>query len=266
MYGTRHEKRKRMRNENESAVALRTLISAPRAPDCTRLFPAIAGVSPFGQQAQQVQVDLEDPRLRQLGFEAARDDQLAQLADGVARRRQVQVLRQLLRDGAPAANRLPFLDVVPDRNLQLLHVDPLVLPEGVVFGDEHGALQVLRDARVGDPHLVMTERLALLRGFAFAQLSECGRLRIGGRQDPALGQRQVDVREEGEHERGERAQTAKDGTAGFHGYPATTILIRLPTTGGEFSSVPFMIASVAGLITPPERSAIDCHESPWRTT
>ena len=46
----------------------------------------------------------------------------------------------------------------------------LVLPERIVFGDEHRALEVRRNARVRDPDLVMTQRLAGLRGFALAQL------------------------------------------------------------------------------------------------
>ncbi len=80
-----------------------------------------------------------------------------------------------------------------------------MLPEGIVFGDQHRALEVLRNARVGDPDLVMTQRLAGLRGFALAQLRERGPFRIRFRERANVGQCQVDVREKHECERGERA-------------------------------------------------------------
>ena len=56
-------------------------------------------VAPF----DDVQVDFEDSRLAQLGLEPAGNDQLPQLPEGVLGRREVEVLGQLLRDGAGAA-------------------------------------------------------------------------------------------------------------------------------------------------------------------
>ena len=44
------------------------------------------------------------------------------------------------------------------------------------------------------------------------------------------------------------------------------ILMRVPTGGCDAGSKPFITASVDGLMMSPERCAIDCHESPCRTT
>ena len=50
-------------------------------------------------------------------------------------------------------------------------------------------------------------------------------------------------------------------------YPSTTIFTRSPGCGWALTSRSFMIASVAALTKPLLcRAAIDCHESPWRTT
>ena len=84
--------------------------------------------------------------------------ELAQLAQRVLRRRQIQVLRQLLRDRAAAAHEPPARPVDLERLLQLLEVHALVLPERVVFGDEDGALQVGRDVAVADPPLHAARR------------------------------------------------------------------------------------------------------------
>ena len=53
-----------------------------------------------------VQIDFENSR-GQGRLEAARDDELAQLAQGAARGRQVEILRQLLGNRAGAAERRP---------------------------------------------------------------------------------------------------------------------------------------------------------------
>src|SRR5262245_44178533 len=67
-----------------------------RAPDA---------VAPF----DDVEIELEDARLGQGDFEPPRDDELLDLSERVVRRREIQVLRQLLRDRAGAAWRLaPF--------------------------------------------------------------------------------------------------------------------------------------------------------------
>ena len=47
-----------------------------------------------------VEIDLEDARLGQLRFEAAGNEQLAQLPQRITRRRQIEILRELLRDRA----------------------------------------------------------------------------------------------------------------------------------------------------------------------
>ena len=99
---------------------------------------AVHAVAPL----DHVQVQLEDPRLRQLGLEPPRDDQLAQLANRVFRRRQVEVFRELLRDGAPAAQQSAARPVDDERFLQLFEVDAFVLPERIVFSHQHGAFQL----------------------------------------------------------------------------------------------------------------------------
>ena len=67
-----------------------------------RRLHAVDAVAPL----DHVQVQLEDPRLGQLGFEPPGDDQLAQLAQRIPRRRQIEVLGELLRDRARAAHEL----------------------------------------------------------------------------------------------------------------------------------------------------------------
>ena len=80
----------RQRRRRHAEVVARRRLGAPDA------------VAPL----DHVQIDLEDARLRQRRLEPPRDDQLAQLAQRVARRRQVEVLGELLRDRAGAARRL----------------------------------------------------------------------------------------------------------------------------------------------------------------
>ena len=65
-----------------------------------RRLGAVDAVAPL----DHVQIQLENPRFLQLGFEPPRDDQLAQLAQRILRRREIEVLRELLRDRAAAAH------------------------------------------------------------------------------------------------------------------------------------------------------------------
>ena len=89
-------------------------------------------VAPFNQ----VQVQLEDPHLAQLGFEPPRDQELRQLAIRIARRRQIEILRELLRDRRSAAERLGAIPVGLERRADLADVDPLVREERGVLGDD----------------------------------------------------------------------------------------------------------------------------------
>ena len=80
----------------QSAADLRKYVRA-------RGFRAVDAVAPL----DHVQIQLEDPLLGQLRFETARDQQLAHLADRILRRRQIQVLGELLRDRARRRARTP---------------------------------------------------------------------------------------------------------------------------------------------------------------
>jgi hypothetical protein len=61
--------------------------------------------------------------------------------------------------------------------------------------------------------LVMTQRTSALRRFALAQLHEGSLLRVCPRQSAHVGQREVDVCEKRERERGERRDGAGEQTA-----------------------------------------------------
>src|SRR5205085_1477360 len=80
-----------------------------------------------------VQIEFEDARLLQLRFQPPRNDELAQLAQRVLRWREIEVLRQLLRDRAAAAQQPAARPVELDRLLQLIDVDAFVPPESIVL-------------------------------------------------------------------------------------------------------------------------------------
>ena len=125
-------------------------------------------VAPF----DDVQVELEDPDLGQLRFEPARDHQLRELALRAVRRRQVEVLRELLRDGRGAARGHAAADAVFERHAQLVEVEAVVLPERGVLRHDHGALERGRDAVVAHPSPRRPPRLAAGGGLARAQVHE----------------------------------------------------------------------------------------------
>jgi hypothetical protein len=180
--------------------------------------------------------------------------------------------------------------VLAPRVADLLEVDPLVLPEGPVFRDDHRALQMLRDPRVRDPSV-----LPPLRPLTRAHLHPRGRRRVGLRQHAHVGKREVDMREQREgrcrdggqepekelHHReinplfvirrslfvesevgGERTTDYELRTTS--NYPPTTILMRDPTCGCVLVCRLFMMASVCAVTAPPERYEIDAHVSPAR--
>ncbi len=180
-----------------------------------RRIGAVDPVAPL----DHVEVDLEDPRLLELGLEAARDDQLAELPDGIPRRREVEVLGELLRDGARAAHEAQLHGL-----LQLVVIHALVLPEGRVFGDQYRALQVRRDPAVRDPALHAARRLPLRTRFMRAQLDEGGRGRILVGKCAHVRKRQVRERDPAEGRGGGPPDPAHDAAL-LH--PATTTIYRL---------------------------------------
>ena len=167
-----------------------------------RRFAAEDAVAPL----DHVQVDLEDALLGQRRLEPPRDQQLLHLAHRIARRRQVQVLRELLRDGAAAAQELPFLPVLLERRLDLVEIDAVVIEEG-----RRPRSRSRRASGIGEIRLYGTHccRIANFRpasrASSIAQLHERRGRRIGLRERADVGQRQVDVGDVGEAEHCERA-------------------------------------------------------------
>ena len=114
-----------------SAIASRAAspASAPRGvaePLARRGLGAEHAVAPL----DDVQVELEDALLRQVILERERDQHLARLAEDAALRRQVEVLRELLRDRAAADLARPSRSVC-DRLLDRAPVDAVVRVEVV---------------------------------------------------------------------------------------------------------------------------------------
>ena len=70
-----------------------------------------------------VQVQLEDARLAERPLELPGEDRLLDLAQRVARRRQPEILGQLLRDGGRAARHLALVDRRADRLADLAEVE-----------------------------------------------------------------------------------------------------------------------------------------------
>ena len=192
--------------------------------------------------------------------------ELTNLAQRIARGRQIEILRQLLRDRAGAAQRRPALDAGLDRLLDLRDVDALVIEEGAVLGGEHGPAQVHGDPRVRHPAMHPLHRPAGARGLALAQLHERGAGRIRRGERPHVGQREVGVRDHTERNSADASGHAKrslDRRGTLH--PLTTILIRAPTRGRASGAVWFITARAVGRMAPAERSASDAHVSPSRT-
>jgi hypothetical protein len=90
----------------------------------------------------------------------------------VARRRQVEILGQLLRDGAGPPRCVALLERVLQRLADLFHVDAFVSEEGAVLRDDDGPLEVRRDPPVRHPPLHLTDLASLGAGLRRAQLHE----------------------------------------------------------------------------------------------
>ena len=101
----------------------------------------------------------------------------------------------------PPRRALALLEVLLDGLLQLLDVHAVVVPERRVFGHQHRAAQVVRDALVAHPPLHAPRRLALGPRLARPQLDERGRRRVARRQHAHVGHRQVEIGEVDEDRR-----------------------------------------------------------------
>ena len=100
------------------------------------------------------------------------EDGLPELADGAAGGAEKEILDQLLADGAASVAEGFLFPVLPHGFAHGLHVETVVLPELVVFGDDHRLLEAGRDsgkfAPIGFESLV----LALFPPFLHSVLLE----------------------------------------------------------------------------------------------
>ncbi len=153
-------------------------------------------------QLDDVQVQLEDPRLAQRPLEAVGGHRLLQLPQRVARGREVQVLGELLGDRAGAAH--PALPVggaaegplqfraiarIPPREgaapvaeglADRPPVDPVVLVEGVVLARDRRFAEPLRDRVEGNGPIGERRRVARRAVLACAHRLESGPCRPVG--------------------------------------------------------------------------------------
>src|SRR6185436_20234061 len=88
-----------------------------------------------GAELDQVEVQLEDPLLREMALEPAGDRELSELAPGGPGRREVEVLGELLRDRRAADLELALFPVLLEGAAHRVPVDALVLPEAGILGD-----------------------------------------------------------------------------------------------------------------------------------
>jgi len=153
--------------------------------------PARGGLGPEHAVAplDDVEVDLEDARLGQVIFEREGDQDLAQLADEAAPRRQVQVLGQLLGDRAAADRHRALVPVGRDRVLERMQVDAVVAVEAFVLGVDHRGAQVARDRRQRPPLPLERERLAGGLGVRAPQVDERRRGRVLDGEPRGVGDR-----------------------------------------------------------------------------
>ena len=135
------------------------------------------GAVDAGRELDDVQIELEDPPLGEVLLERPGEQRLLQLAQGIARRREPEILRQLLREGRGAARHLPLLPGLLHRLLQLLDGKAVVREEVDVLRHQHRQLELGRDARIGHrPPGDLVALAGLLLAFAVA-LDERGALR-----------------------------------------------------------------------------------------
>ena len=173
-----------------------------------RRFRAVDAVAPL----DDVEVELEDARLPQLGLEPPRDDQLAQLADRVLRRRQIQVLGQLLGDRAAAARPAAARPSSSSDSCSCAKSTPSCCQNASSSATRTARFRSRRNATVADPLLHSSRRFTLWRAPPRAQLHERGRRRIGcagadvGQGEPGVGS---GAEAEGQHGEDHAARSAQ---------------------------------------------------------
>ena len=110
------------------------------------MAPASAPNWPGRPEFGDVEIDFQDPPLRQHQIDPHRQRNLQRLADHAAARPQEQVLRHLLGDGRAAARHLAVLGII-DHVAQRVPVDAVVTAEFGVLGGDHRARQSGRHRR-----------------------------------------------------------------------------------------------------------------------
>jgi hypothetical protein len=127
---------------------------------------AVDAVAPF----DDVEIDLKDAALAPEGLDHHGDDGLLDLAQGIAGRRQEQVLGQLLADGRTAGDDAAFLQVLLEGVFDTFPVEAFVFQEAAVLGGDDGAFQVNGDARCNPPSGAAIPRPAFSPASAPARL------------------------------------------------------------------------------------------------
>ncbi len=108
-----------------------------------RLFVVVAGGG-FGaidprSELDDIQIDLENPFLGELLFELMGEQCLFDLSQGIPGRREIEVLRELLRDRRGSAREAFVLPGVFECGFHLGGIESVVAEERGVFADQHGA-------------------------------------------------------------------------------------------------------------------------------
>src|SRR4030095_3408037 len=99
-----------------------------------------------------------------------RTAQLGQRSKAMPRGREIEILRELLRNGARASHQAATLPIGLERLLDFDKIDAFMAPESRVLGHEHSALQMRRDAPVRYPLLDATRLAPLGARLAGAQI------------------------------------------------------------------------------------------------
>ena len=114
-----------------------------------RRFRAKDAITPL----DQVQVQLKDTTLGQHALDHESDEGLLPLANDGFFARKKKVLGQLLADGRTARHHTALAQVLFQRVLHPLPVEPLMFEELRILGGDDGALEMRRDPRVINPLL-----------------------------------------------------------------------------------------------------------------
>jgi hypothetical protein len=94
-----------------------------------------------------VEVELQDSLFGKGFFQPPGKNGFFCLADGVLGRREIEVLGELLAYGGTSGFEPPSPDILLQGDLHGLEIEPAVVPELIVFGDDDRLHQVRRNFR-----------------------------------------------------------------------------------------------------------------------